>query len=91
MNLTFTLDGKRHGGFTHNPNSTSFSNPQYVSNFPVFSAEGLGDGEHSIVVTVGPDTVFLFDYALVTQNATNTDDGPNAPQRTSSPDGNSDS
>ncbi|KLO16616.1 hypothetical protein SCHPADRAFT_937806 [Schizopora paradoxa] len=86
MNLTFTLDGKPHGQFRNNPTSlNSSSSDNFIPNFAVFSAEGLLDGEHSIVVTVGPDSVFLFDYALVTQNASSTD-GSNAPQRTSSPD-----
>lgn len=64
MNLTFNLD--------NNPSYPAFiqSKPQndagFQSNVTVFSQQNLDDGPHTLLVTVGTGTVFLFDYMVYT-------------------------
>lgn len=68
MNLTYTLDSQPAGTFVHagSPNSpnTTFS-PSVV----VFHRSGMVNSPHSLTVTVGPDSVFLLDYIVYTQES----------------------
>ena len=83
MELNFTLDSKPFGKFISQPGSVngaasnvsasssdsgSSASPHYASGVPVFQAEDLEDKQHNLVVNVGVDTVFLFDYAIITQS-----------------------
>ena len=75
-NLTFTLDGSPHGQFIHRPDATQPGTPtvnssvadKFLSNVNVFGASGLNDTNHTLVVNVGVDSVFLFDYAQYTES-----------------------
>jgi hypothetical protein len=80
MELDFTLDTKPFGKFISQPgsingaasnitenDSDSAAGRQYISDVPVFQAADLQDGQHTLVVNVAPDTVFLFDYAIISQ------------------------
>ncbi|KAF9007172.1 hypothetical protein BDQ17DRAFT_1351548, partial [Cyathus striatus] len=52
MNLTFNLDNDTsYPAFTHNKSQTTQD-----------SIQNLNDGPHTLLVTVGPGSVFLFDY-----------------------------
>lgn len=76
MNLTFTLDNASHGQFLSqpsaaNPNTPTAQSPnseKYSPNFPVFTATGLNDTSHTLVINVGADSVLLFDRAVITQS-----------------------
>ncbi|KAH8114827.1 hypothetical protein DFH11DRAFT_128047 [Phellopilus nigrolimitatus] len=71
-NLSFVLDGTPHGQFLHQPDPAQSGTPtvnssnseKYLSNFTVFSVSGLENMTHTLVVNVGVDSVFLFDYAV---------------------------
>ena len=81
MELDFTLDSEPFGKFISQPGSltgaptnvssseaeSNSTTPTYEFNVPVFQAADLTDEQHTLVVNVGPDTVFLFDYAIITQ------------------------
>ena len=80
MELDFTLDSQSFGRFISQPGSvngaasnisssgsSSATSPQYIPHVPVFQASGLEDKQHTLIVNVAPDTVFLFDYAIITQ------------------------
>lgn len=65
MNLTYTLDSQPAGSFQHNGSaSASGFEPAVV----VFAKSGLTEGPHTLNVNVGPDSVFLLDYIVYTQN-----------------------
>jgi hypothetical protein len=78
-NFTFQLDGMQRGTYFHFPDSSSST---VLYNQPVFSATGLGNTPHSLVMspTAGPgpdisqNSLMLFDYAIYTYAPV----GPNA-------------
>ena len=63
-NLSFTLDNQPAGNFSPTETST-----EYVPNTNVLSLDGLANQLHQLVVTVGDDSVFLFDYLIYTDSA----------------------
>ncbi|KAF8153766.1 hypothetical protein B0H34DRAFT_719065 [Crassisporium funariophilum] len=63
MNLSFTLDNVASGVFKHVP---SAGGADFTPNTTVFARTGLPEGLHQLVVTVGQDSVFLFDYLVYT-------------------------
>lgn len=68
------MDDAPHGSFIYRPDATVVGTPsanssdsdKYQPNINVFSASGLDDTGHSLVVNVGVDSVFLFDYVVYT-------------------------
>lgn len=72
--MSFFLDGQPRGEFQHIPQAIVNGTPtvnspvdqKFISNFPVFSASDLDNTNHTVVVNVGIDSVFLFDYAVYT-------------------------
>ena len=62
MNLTFTLDSEPAGNFLHDSSAT---NHGFQPRVAVFSQGGLSDATHTLLVNLGPNSVFLFDYYLV--------------------------
>ncbi|KAJ6614168.1 hypothetical protein B0H10DRAFT_2221630 [Mycena sp. CBHHK59/15] len=60
----FTLDGASSGTYSHAPDSTS----NYIYGANVYSAEGLEQGSHQVVVTTDnpSGSLLLFDYAVYT-------------------------
>ncbi|KAF8494377.1 hypothetical protein F5888DRAFT_654714 [Russula emetica] len=64
VNLTFTFDSEPAGNFLH---SGSATNHGFQSNVSVFSRGGLSDSTHSLLVNIGPNSVFLFDYYVVSR------------------------
>ena len=73
-NLSFILDGAPHGSFVYRPDATVPGTPtvdspnsnKYQPNVNVFTASGLEDAEHSLIVNIGVDSVFLLDYIVYT-------------------------
>jgi hypothetical protein len=59
-NLSFILDRNPGQPFTHSADST----PDFTYNVPVFSAQGLENMPHSLVMSVEDKSTVLFDYAL---------------------------
>ena len=64
MNLTFTLDSEPAGNFVHNG---SANNQGFQSNVSVFSRGGLSGSTHTLLVNLGQNSVFVFDYYVVTR------------------------
>ena len=66
MNLSFTVDDQPSGSYssTGMPGSAGF-----MPNQNVLSLSGLSDHPHQLVVNVGDDSVFLFDYLVYTYNS----------------------
>jgi len=64
--VTFTLDNQPVGYFSYpgTPGSTGF-----VLNRNILSLEGLSDQPHQLVVTVGDNSVFLFNHLIYTDNS----------------------
>ncbi|KAF8645619.1 hypothetical protein AX16_007701 [Volvariella volvacea WC 439] len=62
-NLTFTIDGQTLGDWDSTSLSSSSSTPQQQ----VFSVDGLTEEPHVLVVTVGFNSAFVFDYLVYTQ------------------------
>ncbi|KII90227.1 hypothetical protein PLICRDRAFT_40423 [Plicaturopsis crispa FD-325 SS-3] len=65
MNLTYTLDGHSSGMFVHNGMASASG---FIPKMNVLARSNLTDAPHSLTVYVGPDSVFLFDYAIYTQS-----------------------
>lgn len=65
-NLTYTLDGQPSGNFFHD--GTASQAGQMMPNTTVFSMTGLSQAPHTLRVDIGPDSVMLFDYFVVTQS-----------------------
>ena len=66
MNLTYTLDSKPAGTYLHNGSLTA-PNTDYASSVVVFQRTGLAFSPHTLTVSVGPDSVFLLDYIVYSQ------------------------
>ncbi|KZV70567.1 hypothetical protein PENSPDRAFT_685413 [Peniophora sp. CONT] len=64
-NLTFTLDDQLAGNFLHDgtPQGQGFQ-----PNATVFSQTDLSEGQHTFRMDLGPNSVFLLDSIVVTQN-----------------------
>ncbi len=88
-NLTFALDNANAGAFQYNGASLSFftssPNPNisqidpsllYQANVLVFQQDDLQNEPHSLIMNVGPNSVFLFDRAIITVNDTDVDTTP---------------
>jgi len=73
--LSFTLDGSSYPPYSHTPDSTS--DYIYGAGGQVFSADGLDQVAHQLVITTNnpSGSLFLFDYASYTF-----DDGTSPPQ-----------
>ncbi|KAI0338628.1 hypothetical protein BDW22DRAFT_1348337 [Trametopsis cervina] len=70
VNLTYTLDSQPSGNYLHTGSPSVQSSPTaYLSSFPVFQRTGLPDTPHTLTVNVGPDSVFLLDYIVYTQDS----------------------
>ena len=69
VNLTCTLDSQPAGRFIHSgPSTASVTNSSaYDTAVPVFVKTGLHDGPHTLTLNVGPDSVFLLDYIVYSQ------------------------
>jgi hypothetical protein len=64
MDLTFILDNEPAGTFSH----TGLANiGGFRPNVPVFSRAGLSDSTHTLAVNLGPNSVFLLDYYIFSQ------------------------
>ncbi len=72
VNLTYTLDGQPAGNFNHSgtqsPSSTEPSPNAYQQSVQVFETSGLSEGPHALIMSVGPDSVFLLDYIVYSQD-----------------------
>jgi hypothetical protein len=70
MNLSFVLDNVPYTPYIHTiPSSTSDpSQAAFTSNQTVFFAEGLEMTEHELVVNVGEESTFIFDYLVYRQD-----------------------
>ncbi|KAJ3512695.1 hypothetical protein NLJ89_g3368 [Agrocybe chaxingu] len=85
MNLTFTLDNKPAGVFhsTGVPSASGFR-----ANVNVLSMTALEDGAHQLVVSVGRNSIFMFDHLVYTASETSptsTTDSPTTPLGQNSP------
>jgi hypothetical protein len=74
-NLFFTLDNQPAGNFSPTVMSTEF-----LQNTSVLSLDGLSNQPHQLVVTVGNDSVFLFDYLIYTNSSAGTSEPQTAPE-----------
>ncbi|KAE9406860.1 hypothetical protein BT96DRAFT_1014553 [Gymnopus androsaceus JB14] len=63
MNLSFTLDGIPSGTFFHEGSSSALG---FTSNVPVLSLENLIQDPHVLLVNLGRNSVFAFDYMIYT-------------------------
>lgn len=73
MNLTFKLDSQPDGQYTHTgteppPSDAASSSSAYQPDAAVYSRSGLPEGFHSLRIDVGPDSVFLLDYIIYSQD-----------------------
>ncbi|EKM52831.1 uncharacterized protein PHACADRAFT_261484 [Phanerochaete carnosa HHB-10118-sp] len=90
MNLTYTFDSQPAGVFLHSGSATA-PNTSYSPSVVVFQKTGLPESPHSLTVSVGPDSVFLLDYIVYTQDsdfepaANNTSGGSSSSAPVSSP------
>ncbi|KAJ7278883.1 hypothetical protein C8J57DRAFT_1502718 [Mycena rebaudengoi] len=66
MNTTFSLDHKVSSTFVH---QGSASNSGFASGVNVFGKRDLSDGPHVVQISLGPNSVFILDYVVYTQNA----------------------
>lgn len=70
VNLTYTLDSQPIGQFVHSGSpSVTADSTSYLSSVAVFQQSGLTEGSHTLNVTVGPDSVFLLDYIVYSQDS----------------------
>lgn len=67
VNVTFALDSAPAGTFVHKPSGIS-SNATFTAGANVFARSGITDGPHSFSITLAPNSVFVLDYVLVTQD-----------------------
>ena len=81
-NLTFTLDSKPAGNFVH---SGSATNQGFQSTVSVFSRRGLSNSAHTLLVNLGPNSVFLFDYYVVSRASADCSDSSPCPTQTQAP------
>ncbi|KAF8178973.1 hypothetical protein K438DRAFT_1938534 [Mycena galopus ATCC 62051] len=79
MNVTFSLDSVPEVPFVHqgSPSESGFS---YQVN--VFAKQGLSDGPHELKLNLAPNSVFILDYLLITQNV---GDNPSGSETSSGP------
>jgi hypothetical protein len=73
--LTFAIDNKTLAGLLPDGASPISSNTNPQINVPFFKAENLAQGDHSLTVTLGDNTIFVFDYLVVTTDSTITGNG----------------
>jgi hypothetical protein len=81
-NLTFTLDSVAAGNFLH---SGSATNQGFQSTVSVFSRGGLSNFTHSLLVNLGPNSVFLFDYYVVSRASADCSDSNPCPTQGQAP------
>jgi hypothetical protein len=83
MNLTFTLDSEPMGDFKTTGSPTSAG---YNSNQSVFSRSDLEEAPHELVIHVGQNSTFIFDYLVYsTVNTTTTSAGASTPSPSINP------
>lgn len=80
MNLSFVLDGEAVGDFHHAGSADADGSSGSYANATVFSRAGLEESPHQLVVHVGENSTFIFDYLVYTTNASNS-----TPTNTGSP------
>lgn len=68
MNLTYTLDSQPAGNYHHMGNA-SVPSATFTPSVVVFQKTGLQASPHSLTVSVGPDSVFLLDYIIYSQES----------------------
>ncbi|PPQ91619.1 hypothetical protein CVT25_012800 [Psilocybe cyanescens] len=94
MNLSFVLDGEPVGDFKHAGSADADGPSGSYANATVFSKTGLEESPHQLVVLVGENSSFLFDYLVYTASATNstpTDTGGPTPLAQNTPSATTDS
>ncbi|KAH9476685.1 hypothetical protein JR316_0010599 [Psilocybe cubensis] len=88
MNLSFVLDGEAAGDFRHAGSADADGSSGSFANATVFSKTGLEDSPHQLVVHVGENSTFIFDYLVYTTEAsssTPTDTGSPTPLAETTP------
>ena len=73
MNLSFTLDGEPAGSFFHEGSTNTGG---FQSNVPVLARGNLSNSAHNLLVDLGPNSVFLFDYYVFSQSNGSNIDSP---------------
>ncbi|CAL1697696.1 unnamed protein product [Somion occarium] len=72
VNLTYTLDSQPAGDFSHSgtqsPVSPTPAPSAFQQSVPIFARTGLPEGFHALTINVGPDSVFLLDYIIYSQD-----------------------
>ncbi|KAK7045960.1 hypothetical protein VNI00_006955 [Paramarasmius palmivorus] len=63
-NVSFTLDNQSYGNYTSEP--TAGSSEAFSGSVPVLALGNLTEEPHVLLVTVAPDSVFIFDYMVYT-------------------------
>ena len=63
MDLSFTLDNQPIGNFI------AGSNLDYQPSTNVLSLDGLSNQPHQLVVSVGENSIFIFDYLIYTNSS----------------------
>ncbi|THU85417.1 hypothetical protein K435DRAFT_389655 [Dendrothele bispora CBS 962.96] len=64
MNLSFTLDNNPSGQYVNDTSATD--SKDFAPNVLVFSQRNLDDKPHVLLVTIQPETIFIFDYMVYT-------------------------
>jgi hypothetical protein len=69
MNISFSLDDVGQQPFVHQGSSSGSGFAYHVN---VFAKQGLADGLHVLKLNLAPNSMFILDYILVTQNVADT-------------------
>ncbi|KAJ7318413.1 hypothetical protein DFH08DRAFT_1086622 [Mycena albidolilacea] len=69
MNISFSLDDVGQQPFVHQGSSSGSGFAYHVN---VFAKQGLLDGLHVLKLNLAPNSMFILDYILVTQNVADT-------------------
>ncbi|KAF8883887.1 hypothetical protein CPB84DRAFT_1789634 [Gymnopilus junonius] len=80
MNLTFSLDNQSMGDFK---NVGSALSTGFLQNKSIFSRSNLDDTPHQLVIHVGQNSSFIFDYLVYSTNATTNSSSSNSTPSTS--------
>lgn len=68
-NLTFSLDGQVTRQIANNAPPSTSAALSFTPNALLYHNAGLTDTTHSLTVTVGSDSIFLFDYLIFTSTS----------------------
>lgn len=77
VNVTSTLDSQLAGSFLHH-GTPGTNTTSYETSVPIFAKTGLPEGPHTLKMNVGPDSVFLLDYIVYTEQDGTASTAPNA-------------